>query len=340
MSRALDKNVAAYLRNSDPTSAYRAISQALSAPADSGLLDIEILGRGHPVEPGTNLLREGNAIAVPKLALVQAFVVARQILKRHRAYEPEVSHEDVLAATAVVLLMDPEHLTAANTRKRLLQEAIDTADCPPAESVARERHLLDSFLTSHLHRHTKSPTLWSHRRWLVDYSASLGLPADVAADITNVVMVSAKRHPRNYYAWCHARWLTGLLTAPGSEADRSRVLSATKNWCFQQHTDISGWSFLYFQLVDARSVAAEVCSSTFVEVVKLARSLRWTNESVWVFLRTMAASTRLLGQPELDEYIQCNHALQTTVQQESSEWRILRKAEELCKPSSGSNAAS
>ncbi len=331
MSRALSKDVVAALKNSDPSSAYREISEALSKPPSDGLLAIEILGSSYPIEPGTNLLRDGKAVAVPRFALVQAFLMARQVLKSHQESEAHDPPEPVLAATAVILLMDPEHLTAANTRKRLLQHA--TGDSRIA-LAARERHLIDSLLTSHLHRHTKSPTLWNHRRWLVELPASSGVPVDILGDIVNVVMPAGERHPRNYYAWCHARWLIDFASRPGNqqpghdvEAERGRILTATKDWCYRHHTDISGWTFLYFLLFGTGSASFDVRSSTVEETMKLAASLRWDNESVWAFLRT-AISSRSLGQTEYAAFIVYNRTLRDALSIDSTSWEVLRRAEE------------
>ncbi|KLU89650.1 hypothetical protein MAPG_08621 [Magnaporthiopsis poae ATCC 64411] len=133
MSRALDKDVAASLQTSDEAealAAFTAISGALTrscqegtggSNSDSGLLEIELLGRSHPTPSGCHVLQDGNAIAVPKTSLVRAFIVARMRLMAWQQQQDAAADDtDILAATAVQLLMDPEHLTAANTRKRAL----------------------------------------------------------------------------------------------------------------------------------------------------------------------------------------------------------------------------
>ncbi|RXG50697.1 hypothetical protein VDGE_30663 [Verticillium dahliae] len=67
MSRALEKEVVAFLKSGDHTAVYEDISRALAPPDDpsndpAGLLEIEILGRSHPTPPGQNLLQDKNAI--------------------------------------------------------------------------------------------------------------------------------------------------------------------------------------------------------------------------------------------------------------------------------------
>jgi len=347
MSRAPGKDALAALKASDPTAAYDAVSRALTPSDTTALLEIEILPRSHAVAPGTYLLQDANALAVPKLSLLQAFVVARQVLLRHRqghgssssssSSSSSVTEDDVLAATAVLLLTDPEHLTAANTRKRLLLGA-----AAAAAGLAREKHLIDSLLTSRLHRHTKSPTLWSHRRWLVQQTLARGLPVDLPGDMVRVVLVSGERHPRNYYAWSHARWLVAALAAApvyrrdhDVAAEGEALLAATKAWCFGHHTDVSGWTFLWSLLWggDAPPAAAVVLpapegrSAVFVEIARLAAALRWDNESVWALLRTVAASG-LLGRAEEAEFLVTLETLRARSPPGSAEAKTLLRAEE------------
>ncbi|KAK3903854.1 hypothetical protein C8A05DRAFT_42984 [Staphylotrichum tortipilum] len=286
MSRALDLATAAALKSGNPLAAYSAISQVLTvSPPDGGLLEIEILGRSHPLPAGQYVMQDSRAVGVSKLALVQAFLLARQQLREHLDGAAPREDEEVFALTAAILLFDPEYLTAANTRKRIIQARISSSSSSSGEVdplLAREKHFVDSLLTSRLHRHTKSPVLWSHRRWLVGLLGGV----DVLADLTEVVFVAGERHPRNYYAWCHARFLVGRQAgAPPPE-----MVAAVRRWCFQHHTDTSGWSFLGYLL--ARSGDA---GQTFSEVLDLVAGLRLGNESVWVFLRTLAGDARLVG---------------------------------------------
>ncbi len=322
MSRALDKTTVAALEKGDALAAFKAISEALNPRATEELLEIEVLPRGHHLGPGIYLLRDGPAIAVSKLGLVQAFLVAREILKGHIQKAASKADESLLAATAVILLMDPEHITAANARKRLLQSYRSDAG-EIRERIQEERRFLDSLLVSRLHRHTKSPTLWNHRRWLVELSIELGMPAGGLGDMINIIMVAAERHPRNYYAWSHARYLMALPTTASQEID-SIVVPAVKDWCLRHHTDISGWTFLIF-LLDLRSPAASaLSSSTFADILRITTSLRWMNESVWVFLRTVAASG-LVGEAEYAEFIRARDTL-LGVAKDAAQTAVLRAA--------------
>jgi hypothetical protein len=112
MSRALDPGTASSTSNLYAQEIYNDISKALSLCAQS-LIEIEFLGKSHPLPPGTNFLIDGNNIAVSKAKLVQAFLVARRILFSYVQNCPDDKISEFQDATAVILLMDPEHLTVS-----------------------------------------------------------------------------------------------------------------------------------------------------------------------------------------------------------------------------------
>lgn len=291
MSRALDKDTLRAVGSGNLSAAYEAISKPLAqteGEEHGKLLEIELLGKSHLLEPGAFLLQDENALAISKLGLVQAFFAARLMFHGHHSGKgTALSPDQLLAVTNVILLMDPEHLTAANSRKRLVWSEGSKSSGPKLELIRKDKFFVDSLLTSRLHRHTKSPTLWSHRRWLVEKARIHGIQPDVVEDLKSVVMTAAERHPRNYYAWCHARWLTGLIPREQEGRVLRDTVDAVKGWCFRNHTDTSGWSFLSFVLA---KLDGTVGSSVLEETCKFAASFQWTNESTWVFLRTLATS--------------------------------------------------
>ncbi|KAK4155107.1 hypothetical protein C8A00DRAFT_42252 [Chaetomidium leptoderma] len=322
MSRALDQETVASLKKGDPVAAYQTISNLLVSPYDN-LLEIEILGKTHLLGEGQYVVQDGCAVGISKLGLVQAFMVARKQLRDHLDGITPQTDDEVFAATAVILLFDPEYLTATNSRKRLIQAEIFSGGGAYAR-LEKEKRFVDSLLTSRLNRHTKSPTLWSHRRWLLGMFPSSGVPVDMLGDIRDVVFVAGERHPRNYYAWCHARFLMGL--------ERSNnlpdILAAVQTWCFQHHTDISGWTFLYYLLNTEGCSGAETSSSTFTEVLNLVSSLRLANESVWVFLRTLAGS-RLVGDEQYSQFLAVQAAVLETLKTPTDQ-AVLRAAADWC----------
>ncbi|KAK1730447.1 hypothetical protein CaCOL14_001070 [Colletotrichum acutatum] len=324
MSRALNEHIIAALKQGDHEKIFNDVSGLFVQPQDEGLLEIEILGQGHPMGPDENFLRDENAVAIPKLRIVQAFLFARQILQKHKASDSSVGREQLMAATSVLLLMDPEHLTAANTRKRLLSDAISAGDTVKA-NLARETWFVDSLLTSRLHRHTKSPTLWNHRRWLSERYRDAGLPVVVQQDVETVVMMAGERHPRNYYAWTHARWLTRTFLVVSELDVLVPLTQSVKKWSFRHHSDISGWSFLAYLIDRLGKDDRGTVSLVYNETLSLAESLRWCNESVWWFLRTIA-SRPVLGQIDRDKFASVHERLAAASAEDSLEAAVLRTA--------------
>jgi protein prenyltransferase alpha subunit repeat containing protein 1 len=331
MSRSLDKAVLLSLKAEDPEHAYHDISSLFTRiPDDRLLLEIEFLGPSHPLDPGTSFLKDGNAVAIPKLRLFQAFSVARQLLATHLALATkEHTHLDVMAATSVLLLMDPEHLTAANERKRAVMSALDDTSTDLVPFILRqEKQWVDSILTSRLNRHTKSPTLWAHRRWLLQSFSNQGIALGFQQDLASIVMTSAERHPHNYYAWDHARWLFRVF---GQQGQVQTLVDCTRQWCFKHHSDTSGWSFLSFLLCNIvdNDVRLATSSSVLQDTLKLAESLRWTNQSVWSFLRAMAASD-VANETSLASFFAVNEQLSANCEAGSTQKQVLESARQWC----------
>ncbi|KAJ4267302.1 hypothetical protein NW762_003406 [Fusarium torreyae] len=333
MSRALDNSVKEALKHGDHRAVFLDISNVLTESCDE-LLEIELLGKSHVPDPESTVLRDGNAVAIPKLRLVQAFMVARKLFLSYIGDNKSLSADEITRSTAVILLMDPEHLTAANTRKRLITTKSDDEDV--TNILKLEKHLVDSLITSRLHRHTKSPTLWNHRRWLMGQFRLHGVEASVEDDLTKIIAVSGERHPRNYYAWCHARYLINTFIIPATNAEEalSRLITATQKWCFVHHNDISGWQFLIF-LLDKHPTET---TSVFRETLKLAGSFKWRNESVWYFLRHIAAWGAI--NTDLEDFELVRRTLWETAAEDGTERQTLERAEQWLMVSQGLSTGS
>ncbi|MCJ1404048.1 hypothetical protein MMC11_007272 [Xylographa trunciseda] len=164
-------------------------------------LELEILPSSSP----SPLLHDGLSLAISKPALIHAFITARAtLLSAPPLTPPTPSHpslsQDIDSATKILLLYDPEHLSAATWRKRHIshlaqlgrsdqeQNITDREEnacgqsTPPDQelrhAVGAEMAFLRSLLTSPLPRHAKSPTLWWHRCWLVTNHLAAILPRD------------------------------------------------------------------------------------------------------------------------------------------------------------------
>ena len=235
-------------------------------------LELEILPSAFQlppsVRPSVPLLTEGPALAIRRADLVRAFVHARGVFAAP-AGPAAVAHADDarFAATYAMLLLQPEHLTAANYRKRALLRlrrsegpgGSSRAGGGPGRSerlqqaLAKELAFTASLLTSPLDKHPRSPTLWSHREWILrEFRAELGggsadggqrsggaAGGDARAEARaeerrvtlglelKVVLAAGERHAANYYAWMHGRramsvLLPGLLVESLKRGDRRR----------------------------------------------------------------------------------------------------------------------
>lgn len=305
MSRALDPRVKEALRVGDHVPVYRCVADVLST-RHADLLDIEVLGPSHALPGESFILHEGNAIAVPKFNILRAFLPAYKVFKEHIGGQ-HVARKELLRATSVLLLLDPEHMTAVNARKRHIRHVKEQNPEELDAALDAELYFTDSLLTSRLHRHTKSPTLWGHRQWLLELCIDRQRPVEsLLAALEKLIFVSAERHPRNYYAWCHARYLLGLVcrgsqgqsTADGGEQgqqqkttdDLEKSTQTVKKWCFSHPDDISGWSFLMVlveQQHRPQAATTRMAPALVSETLHLADAFSWRGESVWYFLRNM-----------------------------------------------------
>src|SRR5437764_1085219 len=164
MSRAIDEDIAESISKEQGQRACHEITQFFDAHRGE-TVEIEILSRGYSLPPDSASVQDGNCIGVSKMALVHAFIAARQSLFNCLRTRDKLTkyHKVVMSSTVVVLLLDAEHLTAANSRKMVLLELKQLFEgLGDVESAARlfwdELAVSQSFLTSPLHRHTKSPT--------------------------------------------------------------------------------------------------------------------------------------------------------------------------------------
>lgn len=260
--------------------------------------------------PDAYFLEDGPNIGIPKAILIQAYIHARAQLFKGIQEDP-VNSRTAYEASRIVLLFDPEHITAANFRKRRLlatQVVADENEC--RQAVKREQLFLDSILTSPLHRQSKSPTLWHHRNWLLNLLLPFPFTGaleehlvDFVRSELDAVCKAGERHPKNYYAWQYARKLfirfemisytgSGQNTNRGTiEAFEHSCALHIKTWCCKNPSDISGWSFLAFLLPKLTSISQR--QEITEQVLQYAVSLQWSRDALFVFLRTAIGTTML-----------------------------------------------
>lgn len=269
----------------------------------SQILEIEILPSSLGLGP---VVHDGCSVGITKKALVQAFVVARQVFWKVQSSQDEQFYNDesVLRASEINLLFAPEHITACNWRKRRLTWILhDTSRPQGIDTTAildRELTLVTSFFCSPLHRHTKSPNLWQHRFWVLcriletrgwdisGHCAIIQQKEDVRSILQSelsIVLRAGELHPRNYYAFSYMRQLHALLLPPGLESEdlSTALLDQTISWCLAHPRDISSWVFAYY-LVGAIPNRRDVQTRIINQVVRFALDIGWTGESLWTFV--------------------------------------------------------
>ncbi|KAI4112248.1 MAG: hypothetical protein LQ341_007864, partial [Variospora aurantia] len=235
-----------------------------------------------------------------------------------------------LDATAVLLLLHPEHLSAANFRKRCLRRRNHDDDNDDEDAmviITREMLYIETLVTSPLYRHAKSPTLWAHRLWVlktfhhlivfpwnededdegVEVNEENGDPA-AEAFITRelgMVMKAGERHAGNYHAWNYARemlqFLTSRATAAAAATAVERMMAAwverTHAWCLAHPRDISGWSFLVFLLRHHQATTddSHAARHVYCKTRAFVERVGWRGKSVDWFL---ASEARIFGTVE------------------------------------------
>ncbi|BCS00765.1 uncharacterized protein AKAW2_51106A [Aspergillus luchuensis] len=323
----------------DGNAAYNELARILSARRkDNNVLEIEIL------PPGLGpLLQDGHSVGITKKYLVQAFVTARRIFfdassepfyfsdaggheDERRAPQNESllqkRRDDLLNASEIILLFDCEHLTACSWRKRRLVALRQRAGSADAGYTCREMltheldtemSLLTTYICSPLHRHTKSPTLYNHRLWVLrqmlsDSSGRLIRREDDREIVSNqkvlkkelsVVLRSGELHPKNYYGFTYIRQLLDILSGGDEDQGASARLAASiipevLDWCIAHPSDISGWMFTLL-LLD-RAGDEKTRTDSIDRVLRFALDVGWEGESIWTFVN-LATMTTGVGAP-------------------------------------------
>lgn len=275
---------------------------------EEDIVEIEVLPSAIQPDNGI-LMQEGLNIGIPKKILALAYVEARK-----QFFENSISDESsstAMQAAKVMLLFDPEHLTAANYRKRRLLALKAGISSAKDEAYQKALHVemcfLNSILTSPLHRQSKSPTLWFHRLWISDllmatdlYATSDIRRAEFWKDEIVAVCKAGERHPKNYYAWQYARRLVERVDLPDIY---DYFAQHVQGWCLKHPSDISGWTFLLAltSKVQLKSKRHDLVK----EVLLYGINMQAKQESLWIFIRSILAQDILpAGRIELYQILQ------------------------------------
>ncbi|OBT65277.1 hypothetical protein VE03_04672 [Pseudogymnoascus sp. 23342-1-I1] len=279
---------------------YTALVGLINSRLSTGPLDIQILpDASFLLGPGLGEIVE-NTLGVPKAVLAKAFLAARRIFFEHLDNLAE-NAELILDSTSLILLFDPEHITAANARKKVCLAYRSRSAPEQTNRLRDELWFTQILLTSKLKRHNKSPTLWAHRKWLMkNFSTVKGVlgPKWVEFEIEEVILISAEHHPKNYYAWDYMRWWTrsrpGLVYQWRPPVNGPLVM-LMRDWCMHHTSDSSGWSFLTSMMKAPELYSIEGQQLQIVvarKVLDAAVKLNLKNLSLWKFLQEMLGFMR------------------------------------------------
>ncbi|OCK85382.1 hypothetical protein K432DRAFT_431648 [Lepidopterella palustris CBS 459.81] len=317
--------------------AYNTLCEFFKANEDA-VVEIEVLPSA--LSPADSLvLQDGVNIGIPKTLLVQAYLKAHSLFFL-RANDP-TNELTACEASKIMLLFDPEHLTAANFRKRRLiklqDESMKDTEINMSREIRRELLFLDSIVTSPLHRQTKSPTLWFHRYWLVSnmlintmsFASYDELYSSFVKPELEIVFKAGERHPMNYYAWRYAnRLMKRLHTLDEHSHDEQFDLAIkyiyrpatmiVENWCLQHPSDHSGWSFLHFML-HSFSPLPELITC---KIIDYTLKLQLENESTWGFIRIIVAEGFIPGGSQ-------ENIIQRLIEYENKRYTIDKTAREI-----------
>ena len=180
----------------------------------------------------------------------------------------------------------------SNSRKQLVRRNVVPA--------TTELAFLNLIFTSPLPRHTKSPILWTHRRFVIE-SLSLESPQKGSIssvpslhDEMTVILAAAERHPKNYHAWTYARWIwLHLWNEPESQSRLPQLNERIRSWCVSNISDISGWMFyLWFLGSDrpwrTRLEQYQKPMDAVWKVLYMGREVVPGHEALWTFIRGSA----------------------------------------------------
>lgn len=221
-----------------------ALSSHLSPP---GLFEIEEIGIIKSILPATEtrtralqaLVKSDNHLGLYSWVLNPLYVtckarLARPISARDAA---DFLDNDLQAAAAAMLTVNPDFLTAWNIRK----SAFLRRDVP--NKVQSELHFSYLILT----RSPKSADAWAHRNWVL---AKSGISAKIDMEMElKLAWMAASRAKANYYASVHrVRVLKRLCDDRHIGAVLEHELSNSRQWLGSHVTDSSGWAYHRFLL--------------------------------------------------------------------------------------------
>ncbi|EFP93866.2 uncharacterized protein PGTG_19763 [Puccinia graminis f. sp. tritici CRL 75-36-700-3] len=185
------------------------------------------------------LVYGNHQLAIPQKTLAIIYASVSQRFHRICENNPTTGQQDpdeVFQLTRLLLIQNPDHLTALSTRRKLIDHHLPRHP----DQLAKELELTKLLLS--IASHSKSTALWFHRRWAFHhlfppstltqpstrsdedkfsskiYRPLADLPPQVLKEELEFSLKTCELYPRNYYGWFHRKWLFYQLV---HSADRS-----------------------------------------------------------------------------------------------------------------------
>lgn len=249
---------------------------------------------------------------------------------KHDQVEPEGDStidtllSDLDHVTKVLLIQNPDHITATSCRRQLVQRLTDRASPDEMLKVRRQSLMQELALTTlilSIASHAKSSTLWEHRRWclietyLLQDGATLSsarlsqprrmAPASCASDEEfEFTLNCADIYPRNYFAWRHRMWLLdGLfsLTYEDSKPSLDKEIERLKRFWQSHPRDhscthyitylIESWNTLFRQSIDSKNLFTDSLLTTIQEMILAYPD----SETSWLLFRYVFSQSDISG---------------------------------------------
>ncbi|KAI7964975.1 hypothetical protein MJO29_003073 [Puccinia striiformis f. sp. tritici] len=190
---------------------YDRLDQILSTLS---ITEIEIFNTPIPSSAEFIINGDHHQLGIPQKILAQIYAHASQRFHTTNKTDDEEA-ENLFKLTRILLIQNPDHLTALSTRRKLLKTG----------EQLREELELNTVLLSVV-SHSKSTGLWFHRRWIFAqlhrcppptsssnpiYKPFVQFTPDRIEEEFVFNLQTCDRYPRNYYAWFHRKWVLSQL---------------------------------------------------------------------------------------------------------------------------------
>eukprot|EP00123_Amoebidium_parasiticum_P019879 comp35281_c0_seq1/m.47315 comp35281_c0_seq1/g.47315 ORF comp35281_c0_seq1/g.47315 comp35281_c0_seq1/m.47315 type:complete len:401 (-) comp35281_c0_seq1:76-1278(-) len=187
-----------------------------------------------------------HKLGVPAWAAQPLASVAQRTIFKHQAQilgdtvAPDSTVNSLLYATKVLLLIDADHYTAWNIRRRLTQK----------KHIDPQHEL--RFVSLVFSQHPKCGPAWVHRRWLLRLIYPEMKDGEEWTRILEKELETCRRvaelYKKNYFAWSHRQLVVGQYVYANSALFQKEIEGAV-TWLETHVSDHSGAHHLQFLLL-------------------------------------------------------------------------------------------